>query len=154
MRGQISMEAIMIIGMTVVILTSFFNVNWERYYTARDLGEAGEAKMAGELLATAINTGYSNGKGFSLYVSGEKLNFTKLDARGVELPFTVNSTARTINIEMNVTSSGGVLWNVAVPVIPANLLRANPSSQYPELTIFNNGTHVIIYAEQSNIVVQ
>jgi hypothetical protein len=154
MRGQISMEAIMVIGMAIIILTSFFNVNWERYYTAKDLGEAGEAKMAGELLATAINAGYSNGEGFSLYVSSDKLNFTKLDAMGVELPFTVNSTARTINIEKNMTSLGGVLWNVSIPIIPANLLQADPTSQYPELTIFNNGTHVIIYANQSNIVVQ
>lgn len=154
MRGQLSLEAIMVLGMAVIILTSFFNINWERYHTAKDLGEAGEARMTGELLATAINAGYSNGEGFSLYVSSNKLNFTKLDAMGVELPLVIDSAARTINIEKNVTRSGGALWNVTVPIVPANLLQANPTSQYPELTILNNGTHVIIYAGQSNIVVQ
>ncbi len=153
MRGQLSLEAIMALGMAVIILTSFFNVNWERYYTAKELGEAGEARMIGELLATAINTGYSNGEGFSIYVSESKLNFTELDDMGVELPLVIDSATRTINIGKNMTRSG-VLWNATVPIIPANLLRADSTSQYPEVTIFNNGTHVIIYAEEANIVVQ
>lgn len=154
MRGQISLEAVMAIGMVVVVLTSFFNINMERYVMAKDLGEAGEARMAGELLATAINTGYSNGEGFSLYVSSDKLNFTKVGAMGIELPLVIDSGTRTINIRKNMTGSGGAQWNVTVLVIPANLLQANSTSQYPEVTIFNNGTHVIIYANDSNIVVQ
>ncbi len=154
MRGQISLEAVMVLGMAMIILTSFFNINWERYHTARDLGEAGEAKMTGELLATAINTAYSNGEGFSLYVSGDKLNFTELGAMGVELPLVVNSATRTINIGKNMDRAGGAMWNVTVSIIPASLFQADPTSQYPELTILNNGTHVIIYANPSNIVVQ
>ena len=60
MKGQISLEAVMVIGIAIVILTSFFNINMERLNMAKDLGEAGEGRMAGELLATAINAGLSS----------------------------------------------------------------------------------------------
>lgn len=154
MRGQISLEAIMVIGIAVIVLTSFFNINMERYFTAKDLGEAGEARMAGELLATAINTGFANGEGFSLYLSDNELNFTKLDTVGVVLPLVINSSARTINIRKSVTSGGGGVWNASVKILPFNLVRADSTSSYPEITILNNGSHVIIYANSSNILVQ
>jgi hypothetical protein len=154
MRGQISLEAVMVIGMAVIVLTSFFNINMERYHTAKDLGEAGEARMAGELLATAINTGFANGEGFNLYLSNDKLNFSKLGAMGIELPLVIDSGARTISIRKNMTIAGGGVWNASVQVIPANLLQTNSTSQYPEVTILNNGTHVIIYADNSHIIVQ
>jgi hypothetical protein len=153
MRGQISMEAILVIGMAVIILTSFFNMNMARYFTAKDIGEAGEARMAGELLATGINTGFSNGEGFSLYVGESKLNFTKLGSTGVALPIVIDSSAKTITISKNTTSGGGGLWNISVPIIPSDLLRVDSTSSYPEVTILNNGTYVIIYANSSNIVV-
>lgn len=154
MKGQISMEAIIALGMAVVILTSFFNINWERYYTAKDIGEAGETRMTGELLATAINIGYSNGKGFSLYMGSDKINFTELNNNNVQLPLVIDSATRTINITKKVTRSGGGQWNVTVPIIPSNLSRADPTAQYPEITLRNNGTHVIIYANSANIGVQ
>lgn len=154
MRGQLSMEAILVIGMAVIILTSFFNVNMARYFTAKDLGEAGEARMAGELLATSINTGFSNGEGFSLYVGGSKLNFTKLGNAGVALPIVINGSAKTITISKNTASGGGGTWNVSIHIIPSNLLREDPTASYPEITIRNDGTNVIIYANSSNIAVQ
>lgn len=153
MKGQISIEAIMAIGMAIVILASFTNITWERYQSAKEIGESGEARMTGELLAAAINTGYSNGEGFRLYLGSNKLNFSKLDDMGVMLPIVINSVDRTIDITKNVTRAGGALWNVSVGIIPANLLK-NSTSQYPELTVLNNGTHVIIYAGESNIAVQ
>ncbi len=153
MRGQISLEAILVIGVAVIALTSFFNTNMARYFTAKDLGEAGEARMAGELLATSINTGFSNGEGFSLYV-GDTLNFTKLESSGVLMPLVIDSSRRTITLRKNMTSGGGEIWNVSVQIIPSNLVFANSTNLYPALTIRNNGTHVIIYGNSSNIVVQ
>jgi len=154
MRGQISIEAVMVIGMAIVILTSLFNINMERLSMAEDLGEAAEGRMTGELLATAINTGYANGEGFNLYLGGDKLNFSTLSAIGVDLPITINKNSRTMSIRKNMTTSGGEEWSVNVRIIPANLLQTSPTSQYPEVTVFNNGTDVIIYANDSNIIVQ
>ena len=154
MRGQISLEAILVIGMAVIVILSFFNINMERYVAARDIGGAGEARMTGELLATAINTGFANGDGFSVYIEPEKLNFTKLSSLGVTLPLSIDSATRTINIGKTQTSAGGNLWNVSVDIIPTNILQSNSTTQYPEVTIFNNGTHVIIYADEENIIVQ
>ncbi len=154
MRGQISLEAILVIGVAVIVLTSFFNTNMVRYFTAKDLGEAGEARMAGELLATTINTGFSNGEGFSLFVGTETLNFTKLEATGVVMPLVIDSSSRTITISKNMTSGGGGIWDVSVKIIPSNLAFADSTSRYPALTIRNNGTHVIIYGNSSNILVQ
>jgi hypothetical protein len=154
MRGQLSLEAILVIGMAVIVLTSFFNPGMARYFTAKDLGEAGEARMAGELLATAINTGFSNGEGFSLFISNETLNFTKLKAAGVVMPLVIDSGSRSITIRKNMPSGGGEVWNVSVKIIPSNLVFADSTSLYPALTIRNNGTHVIIYGNSSNILVQ
>lgn len=154
MKGQISLEAILVIGVAVIILTSFFNTNMARYFTAKDLGEAGEARMAGELLATAINTGFSNGEGFNLYVSDDTLNFTKLEGAGVVMPLVIDSNTRTITVRKNMTSGGGEIWNVSVKIIPSNLVFANSTDLYPALTIRNNGTHVLIYGNSSNILVQ
>jgi hypothetical protein len=154
MRGQISLEAIMVIGIAVIVLTSFFNINMERYRMAEEIGEAGEAKMAGELLATAINAGYANGEGFNLYLSSAQLNFTRLGAMGVDLPIEIDANASTINIKKSTTISGVAEWNLSVGIIPSNLLQEDPTSQYPEVTIFNNGTNVIIYADDDNIEVE
>lgn len=154
MRGQISLEAIMVIGVAIIIMASFFNVNMARYFTAKDLGEAGEARMAGEVLATAINTGFANGEGFNLYISNDTLNFTKLAGMGVALPVVVDSNERTINIRKSTTSGGGQEWNVSVGIIPSNLVRADSTPSYPAVTVRNNGTHVIIYGNSSNIIVQ
>ncbi len=154
MKGQVSLEAVMAIGVAILILLSFFNLNWERSKTARDMGDAGEARMSSELLATAINTGFSNGEGFSLYLGSSKLNFSKLGSMGVNLPFVVSSAGRTITVGKNMTRGGTAPWNISVSIIPGNLARANPTSQYPEVTIRNDGTNVVIYAEASNIDVQ
>jgi hypothetical protein len=154
-KGQISLEAILVIGMAVIVLVSFFSLNMERYVAARDIGEAGEARMTGELLATAINAGFANGDGFSVYVGPEKLNFTKLSSLGVTLPLSIDSASRTINIRKTQTGGGGMKeWNVSVEIIPTNVLRSDSTAKYPEVTIFNNGTHVIIYADEENIIVQ
>ncbi|MBU2559536.1 hypothetical protein KKA03_01420 [archaeon] len=147
------MEAILVIGMAVIVLTSFFNINMARYSTAKDIGEAGEARIAGEVLATGINTGYSNGEGFSIHVGESKLNFTKLGSAGVSLPIVIDSSAKTITISKNTTSGGGGVWNISVPVIPSDLLRVDSTASYPEVTILNNGSYLIIYATSSNIVV-
>lgn len=154
MKGQLSLEAIMVIGVAVVVLTSFFNVNMERYFTAKDLGEAGEAMMTGELLAGAINTGFANGEGFDLYLDNSTLNFTDLESVGVVLPLVIDTAGRTINVSKSMTSGGGDTWNVSVSIIPTNVVLMSPTDSYPDLTIRNNGTHVIIYADSSNIAVQ
>lgn len=157
MKGQISLEAIMILGVAIIVLTSLVNINWERYYTAREIGEAGEAKMVGELLATAINTAYANGEGFRIYLGYDKLNYTKMGSTemggmGINLPLIIDTVGRTINISKNMSKIGGGAWNTTVPIIPMNITQDSPT-QYPETTIQNNGTHIIVYANESNIKV-
>lgn len=160
MRGQISLEAILAVGFSIVILLSLFNLTWERFYLARDVGEAGEAKMVGELLAGAINNVYANGDNFSIYLGADVLNYTRLsDASritgvGISLPILIDKTNRTIIISKSMQKTGGRSWNTTVPIIPANISRAAPTAQYAETTIRNSGGGIIIYAVQENINVQ
>jgi hypothetical protein len=156
MRGQISLEAIMVLGLTIIILTSLVSINLERLNTAREIGEAGEARIIGELLATAINNVYANGEGFSLYLSSATLNFTLLNSTtieglGVQLPLIVDTSSRTINITKNSSKTGMEVWNVSISIIPANITREDPTILYPQTTIRNNGSFVIIYANQTYI---
>lgn len=157
MRGQISLEAILAVGFSIVILLSLFNLTWERFYLARDVGEAGEAKMVGESLAVVINNVYANGEGFSVYLGPDTLNYTRLGdssritGLGISLPIVIDKTSRTINISKSMQKTGGGSWNTTVPVIPTNITRANPTMQYAETTIRNSGGGIIIYAAQENI---
>ncbi|RMF90431.1 MAG: hypothetical protein D6733_03850, partial [Methanobacteriota archaeon] len=57
-RAQVSLEAVLIVGVAMLVVVSIFNIWWARMSFARDVGEAGEAKMAAELLAEAINNAY------------------------------------------------------------------------------------------------
>jgi|GEM_PF-1332707 len=157
MRGQISIEAILAVGFSIVILISLFNLTWERFYLARDIGEAGEAKMVGEVLAGAINNAYANGDGFRIYLGPDVLNYTRLgDASritgvGISLPIVIDKAGRTINISKSMQKTGGGNWMAAIPIIPANISRANPTAQYAETTIRNSGGGITIYAAQENI---
>jgi hypothetical protein len=146
----------MIIGLAVIILTSIVNINFERINTAREIGEAGEAKMVGELLAEAINTVYSNGEGFSIYIGSGALNFTSISSSGMEgigisLPILVDTSNKSLVIIKNSSRTGITMWNVSIPLIPSNITRMDPTSEHPSITIRNNGTHVIIYANQAYI---
>ena len=157
MRAQISIEVALMTGLAILIIVSMVNLQFERFYSAKQVGEAGEAKMVGTLLASAINNVYANGEGFQLHLSQEKVNFTRLGEAtkryglGVKLPIIVNNTARSIIIAKNMSRTGGGLWNVSIPIIPNNVVRLNPSTDYPELTIRNNGTNILIYAEAAHI---
>ncbi len=157
MKGQISLEAILAVGFSIVILLSLFNLTWERFYLARDVGEAGEAKMVGELLAGAINNAYADGDGFSIYLGAEILNYTRLSDTsritgvGISLPIVIDKTGRTINISKSMQKTGGGNWETTIPIIPANISRADPTAQYTETTIRNSGGGIIIYAAQGNI---
>jgi hypothetical protein len=157
MRAQISIEVALMMGMAILVIVSFVNIHFERFNMARELGEAGEAKMIGTLIAGAINNAYANGEGFQVYLSPEQVNFTRLGevekmyGLGVELPITINNTAREIVIKRNTTKTGGGIWSVEVPIIPNNVVRRDPTAEYPELTVRNNGTNILIYADAAHI---
>jgi hypothetical protein len=155
-RAQFTLEAILVSFLAIFIILSFFNLNWERFYLAREVGEAGEIKMVGELLASNINNAYANGEGFSIYISPEVLNYTELrDASamtGLGLSaITVDPSAGRIVLSKDIAKTGGGIWNASVPIIPRNITRKDPTSQYPETTILSNGTAIIIYASSGNI---
>lgn len=155
-RAQFTLEAILVSFLAIFIVLSFFNLNWERFYLAREVGEAGEIKMAGELLASGINNAYANGEGFSVYIGAEVLNYTQLRntsaITGVGLSaVTIEQANGRIILSKDVAKTGGGTWNTSVPIIPRNITRRDPTSQYPETTILNNGSAVIIYAGPGNI---
>ena len=158
MRAQISIEVALMTGMAILVIVSLVNIQFERFSVAREVGEAGEAKMVGTLLAGAINSAYANGKGFQVYLSPEQVNFTRLGeveksyGLAVSLPIVINNTAREIVIARNMSKTGGNLWNVSVPIIPGNVVRLNPSTEYPELTVRNNGTNILIYADAAHVI--
>ncbi len=155
-RAQFTLEAILVSFLAIFIVMSFFNLNWERFYLAREVGEAGEIKMAGELLASSINNAYANGEGFSIYIGADVLNYTELRATstmtGLGLSaITVDPSTGKIVLSKDAAKTGGGIWNTSVPIIPRNIIRKDPTSQYPETTILNNGSAVIIYANSGNI---
>ncbi len=156
LRAQISIETIIIMGIFMLVFASLINLNFERLHYAQEVGSAGEIKMVGNLLASAINNVYSNGEGFKVYLSEEKINFTQLSSSTihgskVNLPIVINKSARKIIIYKNTSSMGGDSWSVSIPIVPEKVARENPSSHNPELTISNNGTYVVIYAENNHI---
>ncbi len=158
MRGQITFEAIFAFGAAMILLIGLVNLSFERLHLARDVGEAGEARMIGEMLASAINNAYADGDGFSIYLDSSKLNYAKFENQSIQgiglvLPIKIDATGRTINISKNASKTGGNVWSVAVPVIPVNITRLNTTSQYPQTTIWNNGTYVLVYADRTNIAI-
>ncbi len=158
MRGQITLEAILAFGAAILILASLTNLNFERLRLSRDVGDAGEARMIGELLASTINNAYANGEGFSIQLDSGILDYATLEnvsgsGVGLILPIEIDSTARTINISKNASRTGITTWNVAVPIIPLNISRMDSTTQFPETTIKNNGTYLVIYANRANIAI-
>jgi hypothetical protein len=41
-EGQISLEAVLILGVAILILLSLYNIMWARMSLAKDVGDAGE----------------------------------------------------------------------------------------------------------------
>ncbi len=151
-KGQISLEVIMVTGLAIILLVSFVNIGLQREATAEDIGETGEVRMLGELLATAINNVYANGEGFSTFIGEDKINFTRLGnpyMTGVVLP--INITSGNITITKNLSKTGGTTAWVNISIIPSNITGEDPTSEFPEITIRNNGTYIIIYANSTNI---
>ncbi len=148
----------MVVGAAIIVLASIVNLSWARYYLARDVGEAGEAKMMGEVLASAINNVYANGEGFSLQLDSEILDYKEMKnltipGIGLILPLKIDLNSRTINVSKNMSKTGGSEWTTTIPIIPLNIDRVDPTSQYPETTIRNNGSYVVIYAYWDNIAI-
>lgn len=152
-----SLEAIMVIGMTMIILISFTNLNWASYYTSREIGEAGEARMIGELLATTINSVYANGEGYSVELDDDKINFaeignsTTLTGLGINLPIIIDTDGRTVNVTRSLRTGSNSNWTATIRIFSRNITQTDPTAEYPELTVYNNGTYVIIYAYNSSI---
>lgn len=157
-RAQVTIEGILVSFLAIFIVLSFFNLNWERFYLARETGEAGEIKMVGELLAQGINNVYANGEGFSLYLPPEVLNYSKLRSTspmtglGLSL-ITIDTSSKEIILSKNLAKTGGGTWNTSVTIIPSSIARLDPTAQFKETTIYNNGSGIIIYANSENIMV-
>lgn len=147
-EGQVSLEAVLIMGVAILIILSLFNIMWARMSLAKDVGEAGEAKMTGILLAEGINNVYANGVNFSITLTDEEIDYTILS-----LPIVIDTTERKINITANLDETGGGSWTTTVSIIPSEIVREDSTSRYPETTIRSNGTHVIIHANSSKLSV-
>ncbi len=155
MKGQVSLEAVLVAGFAIVVLLSLTNIAIERKDFARDVGESGEIKMVGELFATTINNVYANSEGFRIYLGPEYLNYTYLGSNtggdpGLVLPIQINTTGRTIILRKNMSITSAD-WTTTVPIIPTNIVVNNPTADYPETTIRNDGTNVIIHAAAANM---
>lgn len=157
MRGQITIEAVMVTGIIFVLILSILGIGFERWTMARDIGETGELKMVGELLATSINNVYVNGEGFRIYLGADILNYTKLSSPtvlggvGLNLPITINRTGKVIVLQKNMTKTGlSSLWETTISIIPESVYVENDLTTYNETTILNNGSSVIIYTSAGN----
>ncbi|GCC11097.1 hypothetical protein IPdc08_01145 [archaeon] len=155
-KAQITIEVIVVIGIFLIVFSSLINLSFERFHLAQEVGSAGEAKMTGQFIASAINNVYSNGGGFSIHLNENKINFSELSSSeirgsGIILPIIVNNSERRVVINKNFSSMGGTSLYASIPIIPDNITRENSTLAYPQLTIRNNGTDVIIYASIKNI---
>jgi hypothetical protein len=136
----------MVLGIALVILISLVNINIQRMEMVKEIGGVGEAKMIGEMLATALNGAYSNGEGFSIRLD---INYTSLsDEVALNLPIEINAAGRTIIVSRN-TSTGKISFSI--PIIPRNITREDPTPEFPETTIVNEGTQIVIYANNQNV---
>lgn len=156
MRGQVSLEAVLVAGFAIVVLLSLTNLAFERLDLARDVGESGEIRMVGELMATAINNVYADSGGFRIYLGTDYLNYTYLGSNaggdpGVVLPIQINTTGREIVLSKDMSHTGLGTFVTTVKFIPSNVVVDNDLTTYAETTIRNNDTHVIIHAAASNI---
>jgi len=158
-KGQVSLEAVLAIGVAILVIISLFNIWFSRLNLARDVGEAGEAKMTGMLIAEGINNVYANGANFSIRLTENEINYTRLaeinpiSGGGMVLPFVIDNSERRINITKNMSKTGGGSWTTQVAIIPSNVVQASPAAEYPETTIRNNGTNIIVYANIANVQV-
>ncbi len=160
-KAQVSLEVVLVIGVAVLVFISLFNVWWGRMSMARDVGEAGEARMVGEVLAESINSVYTNGVNFSITFSEAEINYTRLGDKAaieggwVSLPIYVNTSKKTIKITKNMSKTGGASanWATEVSYFSPTVVRLDATAGFPETTIRFNGSHVIIYASSSNIEV-
>ena len=147
MRGQISLEAILTVGLAIIVFTSLVNLATERYSSAIELGEMGEAKMFGEFLAEAIDSVNSNGKGFSIVLREERFNLSYLNNIGVS--FEICNSNTTIYVIKNTSKIGSVTRIARVHIIPNNIIIT--SNNASEVTVTNNGTNIIV-AVGNNII--
>ncbi len=158
-KGQVSLEAVLVMGVAIILIISVFNIWWARMSLAREVGEAGEAKMAGMLLAEGINNVYANGANFSITLTEDEINYTRLgdeqsmEGGGMVLPIVIDGPGRRINISKDMSKTGGGTWNTSISIVPSNIGMKLPTAQYPETTILNNGSFIIIYATIPNIKV-
>lgn len=159
-KAQVSLEVVLVVGVAVLVFISLFNVWWARMSMARDVGEAGEARMVGEVLAESINSVYTNGVNFSITFSEEEINYSRLGDKGsiggwMSLPISVNASTKTIKITKNMSKTGGssANWATEISYFPPNVTRLDATTEFPQTTIRFNGSHVIIYASSSNIEV-
>ncbi len=157
-EAQVTLEGILVSFIALFLILSLVNLQWERFYLAREAGEGGEIKMAGELLAQGINTVYANGEGFSMYIPPDVLNYSRMQASGSITGLgmsviTINTSSRRIILSKGPSRTGGATWNISISIIPESIARLNPTSEYRETTIYNNGTSIIIYASSGNIKV-
>ncbi len=156
MKGQMSLEAVLVAGFAIVVLLSLTNIAFERLDFARDVGESGEIKMVGEMMATAINNVYANQEGFRILLDEDYLNYTYLGSNtggdpGLVLPIQINTSSRTIVLRKDMSSTELGTWSTTVAIIPANIVVDNDVSTYSETTIRNDGTNVIIHASAANV---
>ncbi len=158
-KGQVSLEAALVMGVAIIVIISVFNIWWARMSLAREVGEAGEAKMTGMLLAEGINNVYANGENFSITLAEDEINYTRLgdvqsiEGGGMVLPIIIDRNRRQINISKDMSKTGGDTWNTSVSIVPSNIERHDWTAQYPETTIRNNGTFIFVYADSENIKV-
>jgi len=157
-KAQLSLEAVLAFGAVIIVIIGLFNLVWGRIELAYDIGGAGEARMVGELLAEAINDAYANGENFTITLDSNTIDFSRLSQTtatglGVKLPITISQSSRTIKISKVASKTFDSMWNATIPIIPANITSVAPTSQFPEITIRNNVTNIIIYASSSNIQV-
>lgn len=155
-EAQVTMEGILVSFIALFLILSLVNLQWERFYLAREAGEGGEVDLAGELLAQGINTAYANGEGFSLYIPPEVLNYSRMQGSGgisglAMGLITINTSSREIVLSKGPSRTGGLTWNVSVAIIPESIARLDPTTEFRETTIYNNGTSIIIYASSGNI---
>jgi hypothetical protein len=151
--AQITLEALIVVFVVIAIAVLLFNLNWGRFTIARETGEAGEVKVAGELLANGINLAYYSGDGFTVFIPREVLNYSwlKSPAGAGLVEIRVDKTQRAVVLVKKLRTGGEA--RVSVPIIIDRVRREDPTQDYPETTIRNDKGVIVIHVGEENLKV-
>ncbi len=147
-RAQFSLEGILVVGMAIIVFLSLAQLAMERKSMAIDVGESGEIRMTGELLASAIDTIYANGNGSRITLTSADIDYAYLENTLDLSSIEIKTAQKAILLTKTMSRTGGESWTTNVSIVTGNITTGTPSASFPETTLVNRDNQVVIYTDK------